>query len=135
MAFAATWVALETITRRKLSQLEKDKRHNLTRVWALEQERSELLYKTGRLRGTESSPVVAGGLGVWAPQTQSTSSMDEQGPAVQHREPRSTPRAEPPRRDAGGNVVGGCAHDESLLYSTNAHSLASQPINPTVITL
>lgn len=65
MAFAATWVALETITRRKLSQLEKDKRHNLTRVWALEQERSELLQdrKTPRHREQPCGGGGAGGLG------------------------------------------------------------------------
>ena len=46
MPFAATWMALEIIILREVSQKERDKYHDITYVESKKNDTNELIYKT-----------------------------------------------------------------------------------------
>ena len=46
MLFAATWMDLEMIILSEVSQIEKDKYHDIAYMWNLKSDTNELIYKT-----------------------------------------------------------------------------------------
>ena len=46
MAFAPTWMKLETLIQSELSQKEKDKYHMMSHIWNLKYGKKDHIYKT-----------------------------------------------------------------------------------------